>query len=111
MSSFKTVNIHTHHRVSFEEWVERIGAHLKTGENNYYRTHADSYHDACPSVWKRMDMEDRQAVILLLDSFIAGSPAGTSRTKDIVAGLSRYCPLCDFPKLRICHIFQRITSR
>ena len=60
-SSFKTINIHTHHRVSFEEWVERIGAHLKTGENNYYRTHADSYHDACPSFWKRMDVEDIQA--------------------------------------------------
>ena len=56
VSSFKTINIHPHHRVSFEKWVEGISAHLRTGKKNYYWTYEDSYYDACPSVWKRMDV-------------------------------------------------------
>ena len=54
-----------------------------------------------------MDVEDRQAEIQLVDSFISVSPAGTSWTKEIVAGLDCYCPLRDTPKLLICHIFAK----
>ena len=89
-SSFKNVNIHQHHRVSFEEWVERTSAHIRTGENNYYRTHEDLYYDECPYVWKRMDVEERQAAIQLIDSFTAASPVGTLCTKELVTGLALY---------------------
>ena len=107
VSLFKTVNLHPHHWVSLEEWVERISAHIRTVEKNYYRTHEDLYYDACPSVWKRMDVEDRQAASQLLVSFIVAFSSGKLWTKEIVAGIYRYCPLCDIPKLCVCHIFAK----
>ena len=58
VNSFKTLNIHPHHRISFEEWVHRISSHIRTGENNFYHTHQDSYYDACPAIWKKMEVED-----------------------------------------------------
>ena len=70
--------------------MERTSAHIRTGENNYYRTHEDLYYDECPYVWKRMDVEERQAAIQLIDSFTAASPVGTLCTKELVAGLALY---------------------
>ena len=55
-NSSNTINIHPHHRVSFEEWVHYISYHIKTGEKNFYHTLQDSYYDACPSVWNKMEV-------------------------------------------------------
>ena len=90
VNSFKTVNIHPHHRVSFEEWVHSISSHLRTGEHNFYCTHQDSYYDAYPAVWKKMEVDDRQVVIQIIDSFVAASPEGISWTKEVLTKLARY---------------------
>ena len=32
INSFKTVNLHPQHRVSFDQWLTKIAGHIKTGE-------------------------------------------------------------------------------
>ena len=70
--------------------MHHIISHLKTGENNFYCKDQDYYYDACHSVWKNMKVEYQQAVIQIINSFVAESSEGTYCTKAVVAKLSLY---------------------
>ena len=51
-----------------------------------------------------MEVEDQQAIIQIINLFVAGSLEGKSQTKEVVVKLAHYCLLRDIPKLRIFHI-------
>ena len=51
---FIAVNLHTHHRMTFPDWIKKISPAVKTGETAYFRNHEGSYYDAMPSLWKKM---------------------------------------------------------
>ena len=51
-----------------------------------------------------MEVEDQQAIIQIINLFVAGYPEGKFWTKEVVVKLANYCLLRDIPKLRIFHI-------
>jgi len=48
VTSFKSVNLHPKHQISFDAWCEKIHQHLKTGEAVYTRPEKGMY-DTMPS--------------------------------------------------------------
>ncbi len=66
IQSFKKVNLHPRHRVSFDVRLKKIDTKLSSGEFFALRT---SLFDAMPAVWKNMSVEDRHAVVSVIDSF------------------------------------------
>ena len=103
--SFISVNLHPHHRVPFEDWIEKISNVVTTGEKNYMRTNEASYFDAMPALWKKMTVETRRRVVDMVDGFVA-TAVGTESPwrKENVLQLVRFCPLADVPKLRTCYM-------
>ena len=66
IESFKKVNLHPRHRVSFDVLLKKIDTKLSSGEFFALRT---SLFDAMPAVWKNMSVEDRHAFVSVIDSF------------------------------------------
>ena len=52
-TSFKAVNLHPHHRVPLDSWLEKIQNHITTGNEAFCPDMFTPY-DAMPSVWKRL---------------------------------------------------------
>ena len=104
--SFFSVNLHPHHRLSFEDWIQKIAPYVRTGETAYLRTNEDSYYNAMPAVWKRMSEEKRRRVIAIIDDFVGAAPEGKSGwgEKANVLRLVEFCPLKSIPQLRVCHM-------
>ena len=76
--SFVAVNLHPHHCLSFDDWVENISSSLKTGETDYFWNNKWSYYDAMSSVWKKMTVTNEKEVISVIDCFITETPDGES---------------------------------
>ena len=66
-SSFKSVNLHPKHRISFPEWCVKINDHLVTEEKAYVRTNETMY-AAMPAYWKNMSVEQRQKIAQRIDT-------------------------------------------
>jgi hypothetical protein len=111
-SSFIRVNLHPHHRMSFEDWIKKIYDKVKTGETKYTRTNDDSYYDAMPAVWKNMSTEHWHKVLSIIDEFEAGTNEndGVAWSKEHCLLLLPYCKLQDKPKLWICHQVARTVD-
>ena len=103
VESFTKVNLHPRHRVPFDIWLKKIDGKLSSGEFFAQRT---SLFDAMPAVWKNMSIDDRHAVVSVIDSFykdatMEGKPVWTTMN---VLRLGKYVPLGDVGKLRCCYL-------
>ncbi|KAI2498520.1 hypothetical protein MHU86_15980 [Fragilaria crotonensis] len=103
IESFKKVNLHPVHRVPFDVWLKKIDSTLSGGEFFASRT---SLFDAMPVMWKSMSVEDRHAVVSIIDSFyndtaLEGQLVWTTQN---VLRLVKYVPLADVGKLRCCYL-------
>ena len=104
IESFKKVNLHPRHRVSFDVLLKKIDTKLSSGEFFALRT---SLFDAMPAVWKNMSVKDRYAVVSVIDSFFKYTAVnGKPRiwTTSNVLRLVKYVPLGDVGKLRCCYL-------
>ena len=103
VNSFKNVNLHPKHRISFKKWCTKIHQHLQTGEAAYTRVDRGMY-DAMPGFWKNLDIETRQKVLQRIDEMY--KTAGNNDIWDSKTNLVRLAemvPLKLIPALRICH--------
>ena len=103
IESFKKVNLHPVHRLPFDAWLKKIDSALSGGEFFAART---SLFDAMPVMWKSMSVENRHAVVSIIDSFykdtaLEGQPVWTTHN---VLRLVKYVPLADVGKLRCCYL-------
>lgn len=103
--SFIAVNMHPDHRISFQEWINKISSHIDTGEASYSRTNMSIF-DAMPEFWKNMTVRDRQNIIKKINEFKAiekGSLHQVFTKKAYIIHLTRYVLLNNIQKLRICY--------
>ena len=49
--SFVSVNLPTHQRMNFPNWIKNILPSVKTRETAYFRSNEGSYYDDMPFVW------------------------------------------------------------
>ena len=108
-NSFKKVNQHPDHRVSFDCWLDRIKEHITTGELNYFRTNEDYYYDAMPSCWKKLTVDDRREVVELMDQYYSEAKVrGVSPwSKENVISLTKFCSKKDVMKLRAAYFLAK----
>ena len=104
INSFKNVNLHPKHRISFKEWCSKIHQYLKTGEAAYARTNRGMF-DAMPGFWKNLDIETRQKLMQRISSMYeqAGSDDNVWQNKTNLLRLAELVPLKLIPALRVCH--------
>jgi len=87
--SFQAVNMHPHHRLSKEDWLNKIHSHLVTGAEAF---HADDYssYDAMPAAWKKLPVPVRQEIIRMIDVFHDNSlPGEPVWTKENIRALTK----------------------
>jgi hypothetical protein len=97
IKSFKKVNLHPHHRVSFEEWCKRIAHHLQGGLNFKPETHRDMY-TMLPTFWHGMlPDEKKQAMAIAKADDMNFSVACVRELHSKV-----HVPLGDMQNLRVC---------
>ena len=98
--AFKSVNLHPHHRVEFNEWLKQISDHIETGEQYFKRgeTTEVSLCDAMPAVWKNMPVECRQSLVQCINSFYKNALPGVSVwTKENLLTLCCFVSLKQIP--------------
>ena len=98
--SFKKVNLHPDHRVSFDVWVERISDKL-AGEGACEKSF--SLCDALPSVWKKMTTETRHKVVSIVDN-CSQSGSDVWSNKPMMLQSCQCVSLDEMAKLRVCHM-------
>jgi hypothetical protein len=103
VESFKKDNLHPQHRVTFDVWLKKIDSKLFSGE---FFASRNSLFDAMPAVWKNLSVEDRHAVVSVIDRFykdkaLDGRPIWTTKN---VLRLVEYVALDDVKKLLYCYL-------
>jgi len=108
INSFKRVNMHPKHRVSFNDWMKKLADRgiLSEGGNKFYEERG-SMLDAMPACWMRLSVEQRREVIDIIDRLFAQAKAdGTPViwTKEVIVELMKYVHKDDTLKLRACYL-------
>ena len=57
-TSFIAVNLHPHHRISFEDWLDKISPHVKAAEK--YETEVINLSELLPKSWLQVPLAQRQ---------------------------------------------------
>ena len=107
VESFTKVNLHPRFRMSFDLWLRKIDEKLT---NRKFFTNRTSLFDAMPAVWKKLSVEDRHAVVALIDGFYASNEFQEVPiwTKGNVLQLVKYAPIGDVGKLRSSYLGAKI---
>jgi hypothetical protein len=71
IESFTKVNLHPRFRVSFDMWWKKRDGKLSDGK--FFTKNRTSLFDAMPAVWKKLSVENRHAVVALIDGFHASN--------------------------------------
>ena len=101
IDSFVAVNLHTHHRMMFPDWINNISPDVNTGETAYFQSHEGSYYDAMSSIWKMMSVPVQREVICIIDRFFKEAPPGKSPwTKENILSLIHFFLLTKYPRSR-----------
>lgn len=96
--SFKRVNLHPSHRVSFSEWCDRISGFLQAGQSFRQETHDVDAYTMLPTFWHGMSTEEKSKCLDILKSHeYAYSPACLAQLHSEVR-----VPLSDMQQLRMC---------
>jgi hypothetical protein len=97
IKSFTKVNLHPHHRVSFEQWCERIAGHLQGGLSFKSETDIDAY-AMLPSWWHGMLPEEKKLAMTIFEKH------DSSFTVACVKELSEtvHVPMADMQNMRVC---------
>jgi hypothetical protein len=66
IASFKKVNLHPDHRISFIDWIKKIDEKVEAGEH-FFSKHNSSCFLAMPSSWQHLSVEARHAVVSTID--------------------------------------------
>jgi hypothetical protein len=66
VASFKKVNLHPDHRISFIDWIKKIDEKVEVGEH-FFSKRNDSCFEAMPSFWHRLTIEARHEAVSLID--------------------------------------------
>ena len=64
-NSFVAVNMHPHHRISCEEWLEKIGSFVQAA--NKFEPEVIDHFDLLPSAWREQPFEKRQEWLAIID--------------------------------------------
>ena len=95
--SFKKVNLHPHHRVSFPEWCKQISHFLQGGESFKEEQLVDSY-ALLPTWWHGMTPDEKKKALSILNSHQG------SYTVACVKELhtTMHVPMPEIQSLRLC---------
>ena len=93
----------------FHLWLKKIDG--KLGHREFFANQTSLF-DAMPAVWKNLSVEDRHAVVRLIDGFYTSSKFDNVPiwTKSNVLELVKYAPLGDIGKLRSLYLATKIDS-
>jgi hypothetical protein len=107
IESFTKVNLHPRSRMPFHLWLKKIDG--KLGHREFFANRTSLF-DAMPAVWKNLSVEDRHAVVGLIDGFYTSSKFENVPiwTKSNVLELAKYAPLGDIGKLRSSYLASKI---
>ena len=107
IESFTKVNLHPRFRISFDLWLQKIDGKLS---HRKFFSNRTSLFDAMPAVWKKLSVEDRHAVVTLIDGFYASNEFQDVPiwTKGNVLQLVKYAPIGDVGKLRSSYLAAKI---
>ncbi|KAI2491962.1 hypothetical protein MHU86_22582 [Fragilaria crotonensis] len=107
IESFTKVNLHPRFRISFDLWLKKIDGKLS---HHKFFSNRTSLFDAMPAVWKKLSVEDRHAVVTLIDGFYASNEFQDVPiwTKGNVLQLVKYVPIGDVGKLRSSYLAAKI---
>lgn len=97
--SFKKVNLHPHHRVSFVEWCERISHFLQGGETFKKEASEVDFYKLLPSFWHGFTPEQKQRAMAIFNKH------GNKYSVDCVAelaGVQGFVQMADMQNLRLC---------
>ena len=97
-TSFIKTNLHIKARVSFEEWLKRIEAHLQAGATFKFETLKEKFWLLSP-LWHGMSPDERRATIKVIDEHHA------SFTVECVQDLKSKCHIApaDMQKIRVAY--------
>ena len=95
--SFKKVNLHPHHRVSFPDWCTRIAHFLQGGQSFKPEVLQDKY-NLLPSFWHGMLPEEKSHAMAILASH--GGSYSVACAREMISVL--HVPASDLQNLRLC---------
>lgn len=95
--SFKKVNLHPHHRVSFQDWCERISHFLQGGESFKPEVLTDGY-ALLPSFWHGMLPEEKKLISSIFTAHANSYSMACVRELHERA----HIPMADMHNLRVC---------
>lgn len=97
-TSFKKVNLHPFHRVTFPEWCVRIAHFLQGGQSFRAETSLPDSYLLLPAFWRGMPPEDKQRSLDILNHH------NGAYTTDCVTQLhtEMHVPIPDLQNLRVC---------
>lgn len=102
IDSHTRVNTNPKTRVDFDAWIERLESKSILMSDELFYADGRTLYDAMPAVWKNLPVEDRHAILGIIDK--AHSTGTKVWTKEIIVKLAKYVKLEDVVKLRACHM-------
>ena len=105
---FKKVNIHPHTRSNFDAWIRKLDYRGFLSAKKFFEKRTTLY-DAMPVCWKKLDVDQRQAVMEIIRDVYNYTPSNQNiLRKQNILSLARFVRLEDIFKLHACYLTSKV---